>query len=354
LRHGCDIFPDKICGYPVDVVEACVATPYGFGAARCIDYQENVKLGSSIGVLEPHRTSGTLSAVVHDKDSKQIGILSCEHVCRSSESSPGTGVIIYQPSHKDIDERKQLFIDLANDDKKYKESSEMNCSTIEENRQNSALACYERGMRRNFPSKALQKDFGVDVAFCIFTSKNRTLCSSEFSVYPEVFKKAKLSENTCLNGFYKYEEFDNIDEIEVFKVGRETGLSCGKLVPVFTSVSIDLTNKSIKSAESFGEIPQTSSTKFTDKEYFIGYMKSPIYENRQKCYPTVWFDRQLVFHFRPGDFECGDSGASVVDQKGKALGILHSSWLTAFHRYAIASPYFAVFEALNVDFEEML
>ena len=241
---------------------------------------------------------------------------------------------------------------MANNDKTYKEISEMVCSKIEENRQNSALACYERGMRRNFPSKALQKDFGVDVAFCIFTSKNRTLCSSEFSVYPEDFKKAKLSENTCLNGFYKYEEFDNIDEIEVFKVGRETGLSCGKLVPVITSVSIDLTNESIKSAESFGEIPQTSST--TDKGCFIGYMKSPIYENRQKCYPTVWFDRQLVFYFRPGDFECGDSGASVVDQKGKALGILHSSWLTAFHRYAIASPYFAVFEALNVDFEEML
>ncbi|CAG8449338.1 2805_t:CDS:1 [Acaulospora morrowiae] len=76
-------------------------------------------------------------------------------------------------------------------------------------------------------------------------------------------------------------------------------------------------------------------------------------EMRQQCFPTIWFDRQLIFEFKHEDFEPGDSGASVVDKKGNALGILHASWMTENYRdhrysYAIASPYFAIFEALEV------
>ncbi|GBB96768.1 hypothetical protein RclHR1_02830004 [Rhizophagus clarus] len=54
------------------------------------------------------------------------------------------------------------------------------------------------------------------------------------------------------------------------------------------------------------------------------HVDSVICQKRKKCYPTVWFDRQLAFQFEPGEFECGDSGASVVDKQGKALGILHA------------------------------
>ncbi|CAG8498601.1 5919_t:CDS:2 [Ambispora leptoticha] len=349
LRRGCSLFPDKICGYPVDVVEACVATPYGYSASVCQTYQKNVKLGSSIGVIEPQRTCGTLGAVVHDKDSKQIGILSCEHICRFSELSGGTGVTVYQPSHKDLDELKQSFDEMANENEAYKKICENMHSQIDKDKQDSALACYERGMRSNFFSKAHQKNFGIDVAFFI-ANKNRTLCPNKFSVPPKCFKSVKLPENTCLNGFYTYEELDDIDEMEVFKVGKSTGLSRGKLVPISTAISIGLTNESIKFANEQGEIPPYSNIK--DKECFIGYMKAQLFQNYQKCYPTVWFDRQLVFFFRPGDFETGDSGASIMDQKGKALGILHASWMTGNSRYAIASPYFSVFEALDVEFEE--
>ncbi|PKY37366.1 hypothetical protein RhiirA4_505588 [Rhizophagus irregularis] len=99
-----------------------------------------------------------------------------------------------------------------------------------------------------------------------------------------------------------------------------------------------------------GQIPPHNNNDY--KEIFIGYMKSPLIQEidkkRQKCYPTVWFDRQLVFKFNCGDFEPGDSGASVADKKGRALGILHAAWVTENFRYAIASPYFAVFEALDV------
>ncbi|CAG8620507.1 3544_t:CDS:2, partial [Diversispora eburnea] len=310
LRLGCGgSFSKEICEYPVDVIEACVTTPYSFYKSRCLDYQKNILLGSSIGVIGSQRTSGTIGVVVIDKDSKQIGILSCEHVYKFNESSSEKGNIIYQPSHDNLDERKQEFIGMALDDERYKEDSERMYCRIEENRQNSKLARYDCLIQNNFFSITHQKSFGVDVAFCILTNKSRTLCPDKFSVLSECFKKVKLPENTCLNSFYTYKDFDDIDELEVFKVESETGLSCGKLVPVSTAVSIDLTNESIKFAEreSLGEIPQIpSSIEFTDKEYFIGYMKS-------------------------GDFECGDSKASVVNQKGKALDILHLLWMTKFN-----------------------
>jgi hypothetical protein len=50
-----------------------------------------------------------------------------------------------------------------------------------------------------------------------------------------------------------------------------------------------------------------------------------------KCDSNVillWLDRQLIFVFRPGDFVPGDSGASVVNQERKALGILYAAWIT--------------------------
>jgi hypothetical protein len=197
-------------------------------------------------------------------------------------------------------------------------------------------------MRSNFFSEVHGKDFGIDTALCICKNSNRILCPNKFTISQEYFEKANLSGNTRLNGFYTYSEINNVDdELNVFKVGRATGLTLGKLLPVDVTISIDLTNESIK----FAKDQQV-------KEIFIGYMKAPliqeIHKKRQECYPTVWFDRQLVFRFKYGDYEPGDSGASVVDEKGKALGILHAAWITEHYRYAIASPYFAVFEALNV------
>ncbi|CAI2177988.1 847_t:CDS:2 [Funneliformis geosporum] len=350
LRRGCVKFPDEICGYPTDIVEACVATPYGFGASACQSYQENVMLGSSIGIIESQGTSGTLSAVVYDKISRQIGILSCEHVCRFSNSSTGKGVIIYQPSHKDLDNLKESFVEMARVNKTYIKISEEMCNKIEEDKKISALACYERGIRDNFFSKIHEKYFGIDAAFCISSNINRKLCPNKFSISPEDFKKEQLSEDTCLNDFYEFEEFDDVFDIDVFKVGKATGLTFGKLVPIYSAVSIDLRNNNIEYAKKQGEIHPYSND--VDKGIFIGYMKTPLVEKinvmRQQCYPTVWFDRQLIFEFKPGDFVPGDSGASVVNKEGKALGILHAAWITENSSYAIASPYFAVFEALDV------
>ncbi|GBB86478.1 hypothetical protein RclHR1_12900005 [Rhizophagus clarus] len=120
LRRECDIFPDKIRKYPVDAVEARAATSYDFGVNKCQAYQEEVKLRSSIGIIEPQKTSGTLSAVVRDKNSERVGILSCEHVCKFSESSNRIVIVIYQPSHKDLDNLEHLLSSMANENKTYR------------------------------------------------------------------------------------------------------------------------------------------------------------------------------------------------------------------------------------------
>ncbi|PKK61863.1 hypothetical protein RhiirC2_760248 [Rhizophagus irregularis] len=38
-----------------------------------------------------------------------------------------------------------------------------------------------------------------------------------------------------------------------------------------------------------------------------------------------------------------------MDETGKALGILHAKWITPYQTYGIASPYFAILEALEVN-----
>ncbi|PKC17091.1 hypothetical protein RhiirA5_346799, partial [Rhizophagus irregularis] len=100
------------------------------------------------------------------------------------------------------------------------------------------------------------KHSDIDAAYCTFTNTNRTLCPNKCSVLPEEFKKAKLPGNTCINGFYICEKFDNdIDDCNIFKVGRATGLTLGKLLPIGVAVSIDLTNESIKFAKEQDKIP---------------------------------------------------------------------------------------------------
>ena len=62
-------------------------------------------------------------------------------------------------------------------------------------------------------------------------------------------------------------------------------------------------------------------------------MKSPlideIHGKRQLCFPIRWFDHQLLFHIRNGDFRGGgDSGLSLLDKNGYALDLLHAMWQT--------------------------
>src|SRR5688572_4757066 len=101
----------------------------------------------------------------------------------------------------------------------------------------------------------------------------KPICNSSRSL-----RKGKSSWRYLSNGFYKYEEFKNVeDEFGVFKVGRATGLTLGKLLPIDSAISIDLTNESIKFVEKQGEQGQIPPHNNNDyKEIFIKYMKSPL------------------------------------------------------------------------------
>ena len=103
-------------------------------------------LGSSIGIIESQGTSETFSADIYYKNSRQIGIRSCEHICKFSDSNTGKDVIIYQPSHKVLDNLKESFVEIARVNKTYIKISEEMCNKIEEDKKKSALACYECGI----------------------------------------------------------------------------------------------------------------------------------------------------------------------------------------------------------------
>ncbi|RGB31725.1 hypothetical protein C1646_763704 [Rhizophagus diaphanus] len=365
LRRGCDgIFPKKICGFSVDVVEACVATPCAsFDVDYCRRYQGDVKLGSSIGVgsNETLNTTGTLSAVACKKNSNRVGIISCEHVLKFNKSDVGVGVTVYQPSYKDLFEPKRKLDELCKLSKEpgiNKDDYESIMYDIEheENKlkrakeKNSTLATYVEGMRKNFYSKIRKNRFGVDAGFCLFNNENRTLCPNKFSVPSTDF-------STCLEGTYDLNDINNLKNLnpktEIFKVGRTTGLTFGYLFPASQTIACSLTVESIKISKKFEMEKNIPFYDNLEQKTFIGYMKShvdsEICQKRKKCFPVEWFDRQLAFLFKPGEFECGDSGASVVDKKGKALGILHAKLKTPNQTFAIASPYFAIIEALDVD-----
>ncbi|CAG8470819.1 459_t:CDS:2 [Scutellospora calospora] len=364
LRRGCEgLFPNEICGFPVDVVEARVATPYRYhGEELCRDYQDEISLGASIGIgiTGSRKTIGTLGVVVCERDlPNRIGIVSCEHVLKFKDSEIGSDPII-QPSREDfLDVFERRLRNIVASSKEPGVKKELYKKRIEE-RQDEVdraknkkplvpFATYERGMRKNYLSGIDGKYYGIDAAFCIFTNKDRYLFPNKFSITRDIFEEAGLPRETRLRGFYTYNMLRNFDKEKVFKVGRTTGLTVGHWIPTNISVAIELTNKSIELAESKTEIPP-----YVDRGIFVGYMKAQLVEEvnrrRQECYPTIWFDRQLAIQFGYGGFEVGDSGASVVDEDGMALGILHAYIATGNYNNAIASPYFAVCEALDVDF----
>ncbi|GES83010.1 PLP-dependent transferase [Rhizophagus clarus] len=363
LRRGCGgVFPKQICGYPTDVVEACVAIPCaGLGIENCRRYQENVKLGSSIGIgsNDSQNTTGTLSAIAYEnKSPNRIGIVSCEHVLRFSEEEKIT--IVYQPSYKDylLEPRRKLE-ELRKSLREFEENEYIN--DIDEMQrklnlaesQDSTLATYVKGMRENFLSQVDNKKYGIDAGFCVFDNESRKLCSKNFPILSEYFKNAGFS--NCLEGIYTYNELKNFsyDSTRVFKIGRTTGLTIGELLPTEQAIACNLTNESIKIAKHLAMEKHIPCYSNTDQNIFVGYMKSridsEICQKRNKCYPIKWFDRQLAFKFEPGEFEHGDSGASVLDEKGKALGILHAKWTISYQTYSIASPYYAILEALDIS-----
>ena len=63
---------------------------------------------------------------------------------------------------------------------------------------------------------------------------------------------------------YTKDELRNIDNIKVFKVGRTTGISAGKLIPGSSSVAIEMRDGSIK-----------FSTEVVDEESKIRIPKPP-------------------------------------------------------------------------------
>ncbi|RIA91632.1 hypothetical protein C1645_736967 [Glomus cerebriforme] len=361
LRRGSGgIFPDKICGYPVDIVEACIARSCcGIGQENCQRYQNEITLGSSIGIgiNEEEKTLGTLGIVVCEKElPKRVGFVSCEHVLKFNESNNKKRIC--QPSSEDLldasTRRLKTYLTEKDEYEHEIENLKREINYIKERDPTLAIyniGTYEFGMRKNYFSEKHKKLYGIDAAYGVFNSENRSLHSRKFSIFSEYFKKAGLYSNFSLTGIYNHDELKSFDDSNrVVKIGRTTGLTLGKLVPCYTTVAIELKSECIEHAKKIGDkVPYKSDR----QEFFISYMKSQLDSNiidkRKKCFPVIWFDRQLAFVFKSKEFDYGDSGASVLDERGKAFGMLHAKFETNYFSYGIASPYFAILEALNLN-----
>ncbi|RHZ79938.1 hypothetical protein Glove_140g33 [Diversispora epigaea] len=160
-------------------------------------------------------------------------------------------------------------------------------------------------------------------------------------------KQTEFTDKICLNGFYTYDELNSFDgSNRVFKVGRTTGFTLGKLLSGYFSVAVQLRTQSIVYAKKTEKIIPPYNEE--SQGIFIRYMKSrldsEILGSRQECYPIIW----LI-----ASWHSSSNLKSLImmtrECNGKALGILHSKLENNLISYGIASPYFAVFEALNVE-----
>ncbi|RIA98943.1 hypothetical protein C1645_731287 [Glomus cerebriforme] len=344
----------------VDIVEACIARSCcGIGQEDCQDYQNMVTLGSSIGIgiNEEEKTIGTLGVVVCEKElPTRVGFVSCEHVLKFNESNNKKNIC--QPSCEDLlDASTRRLEKYLTKKDEYNDKIEMlkrEIDLVKERDPTLALyniGIYEFGMRKNYYSERHKKLYGIDAAYGIFNNENRSLHSRKFPIFSEDFKKARLSSNFSLTGIYNHDDLKSFDDSNrVVKIGRTTGLTMGKWIPGYTTVATEITSESIKRAKQSGKkVPYNNDR----QEFFIGYMKSQLDSNiidgRKKCFPVIWFDRQLAFAFKTKEFDYGDSGASILDERGKALGMLHAKFETNYFSYGIASPYFAILEALNLN-----
>ncbi|RHZ81382.1 hypothetical protein Glove_120g180 [Diversispora epigaea] len=101
-------------------------------------------------------------------------------------------MLLFMPSHTDIDKRLKKHEFSVTKKKSYQELSAKVEIEINKENQNSLLVCYERGRRNNFHSIVHRKDFGVDAAFCMLTNTNRTSSKKILSL-PKVPQKSKTS-----------------------------------------------------------------------------------------------------------------------------------------------------------------
>lgn len=204
---------------------------------------------------------------------------------------------------------------------------------------NLKLATYTYGWRGNFLSPSSGKSHGIDAAYAVHINTNRKLVNTFLNKEDVDLRGFPAN----INGYLTYDELKIASEysMRVMKTGRATGLSTGQWVPIDIAVS--------------------TIDKRDQQDIFLDYMKSSlpstIQDGKNECFPRVWFDRQLAIAFPKDDngfrnngFAKGDSGSTVVNEKGQVLGLLHASFTLTFGDkiLGIASPFFAVLEALDV------
>ncbi len=353
----------------------------------CCKYKYPVSIGCSIGIGETR--TGTLGAFVQDSN-KCIYLLSNDHIIRLKHDS-NDPTFINQPSHmdhivriendlkkelyelqllikeykqpavhiddKEILENKAKILDdskmklekwrsLLNETDNEKDKETINIEIkilkktlekikfIEEDLEHAKnldiqLAIFTKGMRGNHNINGVS--YGVDAAIAKIKKNGnkyvRNLIPNNFAVRTSTFETTTLKLPKCLSG-KKGKDVNDLENINIFKVGRTTGLTEGNIK----------------------EVPMTIICKFLSHQ--VGTFHSIIMEavkaQNEEIFPSVRLDRQILVRSKKGLFmDEGDSGCVWFDRDGTVLALGHGTLCIGGIDYAVGSPINAVLSALS-------
>lgn len=276
------IVPKKIGGLATDVVEIGVVKALGARTSR----ERPCQPGVSIGHYQS--SAGTFGAVVRDKKTGELMILSNNHVLANGssiqEAKAKPGDPILQPGPYDGGTVKDRIGTLDRYVPIVKSESKSDCPV--------ALAVAKAATRF---LNVVKKDYEVRF-YRKFDAENTVDCALA------KIDAADLVANTVL----EIGDIKGVSEVKsgvkVLKSGRTTGVTSGVIISTSTTLQVEM-----------------------------------------KEDEKVWFSDQVVTDM---DSKPGDSGSLVVDENMKAVGLLFagSDKLTVFNRIA------NVMELLEIEF----
>lgn len=344
---GSEILPQEIYGIKTDIREGFYDACGLRDALFCQGYMERFSPGCSIGITSCNTRAGTLGAFVENKigSNGNIYLLSNDHILRLNDGNEEKS-IVRQPAYKDYEEvtyreieGEKCLLKRAQRDKKYEETKKRT-KRIEklENKlerrkeKKTEFAKFVNGIRDNY--KIDNKLYGVDAAIALVDDPDKKLSINPKDVaIPESEFKVQSLKPIMLSGIRDVNLIETSDC--VFKVGRATGLTKGRIDETLTTI--------------------------LDGDFRIYEQQLPIFRDvfiekieieGRILFPPIRLDRQiLVKRADDGMFmQKGDSGCVWFDQEGKIIalghGTLHVNNLNSV--YGIGSPINAVLESLGV------
>ncbi len=373
----------SIGGFPVDVVNGFffrTAIPYR--PINAHKQKEYLCSGASIGV-NGEKSSGTLGAIVEDKNTGTLYALSCDHVMKHAQKSeityPGFDIYLnslqyhlteYHTLISKIETQEKLSDEILGDPEEMKTKFDSLKNFKESNRQNfegdrnrmerferkfdellskppRVIGTYSVGIKLNVESE--QKAFFIDAAISKLKEEEVNRFKRNGSV--EIVDSALSPSRNCVVA--TMQKMSSVEHL--CKSGSATGftttskgLSGGEGSPILPPMYIR-NNGSDKSPPPWFDLDPAV---FVKKQAQSQPQESPSLV--EICQPYGWFKRCLCISGtldKPFS-DVGDSGAVVFENIKPfcpGLGIIFGKYANSYHVFSIASPLKVALEKLSQE-----